>query len=220
MAKDRRGGVIPHAAEFIARGGYVTKSLLDTVDKQLKKKVKDWLFLPKRESAEVVYLTPAQGGVGILPIKETLDISTVLQAFRMLGAKDPFVSNVAKTTLTTIVKRKMGRTPTEKETCDFLNGTSEEPFNRQAGDIRSLWTRTRTATKELAKKNNMRWTWNATRKNYEIAVPITNQQPEIVKIHPLASGHLAGLLKWAARQFYLDWLLKKPDQGKVHEVAS
>ena len=66
----------------------------------------------------------------------------------------------------------------------------------------------------------MHWTWNATRKNYEIAIPASNQQPDIIKIHPLASGQLAGLLKRAARQSYLDRLLKKPDQGKVHEVAS
>ena len=50
--------------EFIARGGFVFKTLLYPIDKLTKKLAKRWLHLPQRASAEVVYLLPSQGGAG------------------------------------------------------------------------------------------------------------------------------------------------------------
>ena len=157
--------------DFIARGGYITKTSLTNTDKLLKKHCKEWMNLPKRASAEMVYLAPAQGGAGILPTKDTTNVAAIIQAYRMIAAKDPFVSQVALVTLAQVVRRKIGMMPSEDDVCSFLNGEKEGLFQRQSGDIRSLWTRARTSTTELAKVNKMKWQWNSTRKEYEIVIP-------------------------------------------------
>ena len=63
--------------EFIARGGFVFKTLLYPVDKLIKKLAKRWFHLPQRASAEVVFLLPSQGGVGLLPLVDGINIATV-----------------------------------------------------------------------------------------------------------------------------------------------
>ena len=207
--------------DFIARGGFVFKTLLYPVDKSIKRLAKKWLHLPQRASPEVVFLNPSQGGAGLLPLVDSNNIATLTQAYRMLTCKDRFVSKIAWSCLNTVVRRKVGRSPTFTPTdvADYLNGKSTGIFDRDGGDIRSLWTRTRKATVEMCKHTTVRWTWNA-RGGMEIHVATPGQQPDVVKVHPVARQHLVGVLRKAVRASYLKRLLDKPDQGKVFDASS
>ena len=137
----------------------------------------------------------------------------------MIAAKDRFVSQVAITALTVVVDRKLKKHPSENAICDFLNSKKDGQFARQRGDICSVWTRARTSTVELHNTAKMEWQWNATRRQFEINVPATEQQPNIVRVHPVAASHLPGILKGAVRNFYLEGLKNKPDQGKVFDIS-
>ena len=91
------------------------------IDKLTKKLAKRWLHLPQRASAEVVYLLPSQGGAGLLPLTDGIDIATVTQAYRMLTCNDRFVQKVAWSCLRTVARRKTGiSNPSEKELADYL----------------------------------------------------------------------------------------------------
>lgn len=206
--------------DFILRGGDVVKKLLYSTERMLKKLTKRWLNIPQRGSPEVTYLLPSQGGAGILPLTESVNIATVTQGFRMLTCRDRFVGRVAWASLQTVVGRKMGGTPTREQIVDYLNGSTEGRLARDGGDIQSLWTRVRKTTRELGKSTNIRWAWNSTLREIEIVVPEPARQPDIVRVHSLAKRHLQGLLRKAVRSAHLHRLIAKPDQGKVLEVTS
>ena len=141
--------------EFIARGRFVFKTLLYPIDKLTKKLAKRWLHLPQRASAEVIYLLPSQGGAGLLPLVDGVNNATVTQAYRMLTCNDGFVRQVAWSCLKTVARRKTGiKNPTERELADYLNSNHAGVPEREGGDIRSIWTRTRKATTELRKHSN------------------------------------------------------------------
>ena len=169
--------------DFIARGGFVYKTLLYPVDKSVKRLVKKWLHLPQRASAEVVFLLPSQGGAGLLPLVDGINIATIAQAYRMLTYKDRFVSEAAGSCLQTVVRKKIGRQASFNEIAEYLNGANTELFERNGeGDVRSLWTRARKATMEVRKHTNVRWIWNQTRNEMEIVVPAPGQQTDLARI--------------------------------------
>ena len=168
--------------DFIARGGFVYKTLLYPVDKSVKRLVKKWLHLPPWAGAEGVFLLPSQGGAGLLPLVDGINIATITQAYRMLTCKDRFVSEEAGSCLQTVVHKKIGRQASFSEIAEYLNGANTELFERDGGDIRSLWTRARKATMEVRKHTNVRWIWNQTRNEMEIVVPAPGQQPDLARI--------------------------------------
>ena len=139
----------------------------------------------------------------------------------MLTCNDGFVQQVAWSCLRTVARRKTGiKNPTERELADYLNSNQTGVPEREGGDIRSIWTRTRKATTELRKHSNVRWHWNDTRKEMEIIIPSPGQEPELARIHPVARSHLVGHLRRATRNAYLKTLLDKPDQGKVFDATA
>ena len=151
---------------------------------------------------------------------ETLDIAMVVQSYRMLTSKDKFVAQVAKHALTAVVKRKTRHLPSENEICNYINGASDGDLANPSGDIRSLWSRTRSATVTLKKSINLSWSFNTTRKQFEISIPMPQQQPEVTIVHPVARHHLLGVLRKAARVNIMARLQRKPNQGKVFEVSA
>ena len=120
----------------------------------------------------------------------------------------------------TVARRKTGiKNPTERELADYLNSNHAGVPEREGGDIRSIWTRTRKATTELRKHSNVCWHWNDTRKEMEIIIP-SHGQPDVARIHPVARSHLVGHLRRSVRNVYLKKLIDKPDQGKVFEASA
>ena len=174
--------------EFILRGGYLQKGVFQPLDQLLKKSAKKWFYLPRRASAEVVYLLPSQGGAGLIPIQIGADIATINQAYRMLTCQNKFVMEVAWSCLEKVVRRKVGRLTTKMDCASYLNGASAGEFSRDGGDIRSIWSRARRATLELAKNTNISWTWNETRKEIEICVPAPKRTwSEYIHLHVITS---------------------------------
>ena len=139
----------------------------------------------------------------------------------MLTCKDRFVQKVAWSCLRTVARRKTGKpNPSENELADYLNSNPSGAPEREGGDIRSIWTRTRKATTKLRKHTNVRWYWNETRREMEITIPAPGQEPDLARIHPVARNHLVGHLRRSMRSIYLKKLTDKPDQGKVYEATA
>ena len=211
---------ISRRLDLILRGGYVYKTLLRPVDKIIKRLVKKWLNLPQRASAEVVFLLPSQGGAGILPLVDGINIATIAQAYRMLTSEDRFVSSVALRCLKQVVDRKIGRVAAFSELADYLNGSCVDSFEREGGDIRSLWTRARRATLDFCKHFNVSWKCNRSREEMELEIQLLGQQPDMVRIHPLGRNSVVSCLERSVRAAYFRRLVNKPDQGKVYEASS
>ena len=75
------------------------KKPLKEADKAIKKMAKNWMSLPQRASAEVVFLPPNRGGGGLLPLADMVDLLTIAHAFKILTCKDATVSESAMSSL-------------------------------------------------------------------------------------------------------------------------
>ena len=148
--------------DFILRAAAVEKAPLAEADKEVKRLVKAWLNLPQRASAEVVHLLPSQGGAGLISFRDQYNILAVVHGFRLLTCPDQNVKAAAWYGLRQVVRRKLGRQPTSPELADYLSGSTEGPFKRDGGDIASLWSRVRKATREIAKASRVEWFWSET----------------------------------------------------------
>lgn len=63
-------------------------------DKKLKRISKKWMNLPRRVSAELVFLRPYIKGGGLLPLADIANILTIVHAFKLLSCKNTSVANV------------------------------------------------------------------------------------------------------------------------------
>lgn len=200
--------------DFAFRGADIEIKPLNELDRHIKRIAKRWLFLPNRASNEPVYMQPSQGGTGMLPLRETRYILSVVQGYRMLTCPDPVVHQIAWNSLRAVVEKKVRRQPSEDDLVGYLNGEG-----RSEGGPRSFWARVRKSTKELRKKTGIGWHWSATHSELQILVPHPNEEPDVARVHPAARRVLCQQLRVAARNSHIRTLLAKRDQGKVHEVA-
>lgn len=202
--------------DFILRGANVAMEPLRTLDRQLKKLTKRWLHLPQRASAEPVFIAPAHGGAGLLPISDNRYIMSVVQGYRLLTCPDSQVQKIAWWSLRKVASRKIGRQASNEDLAEYLNGISEG----DGGDISCIWSRVRRSTKELKKTTRIDWWWNTTLKELQLLVPKPGGEPDVTRVHPAARRHLCYLLRTAVRAAYLRRLTEKPDQGKVYDVST
>ncbi|UYV72466.1 hypothetical protein LAZ67_9003254 [Cordylochernes scorpioides] len=132
---------------------------------------KKWLNLLKRASNEVLYIPPSQGGAGLLPFRDRAELSKIAQAFKMLTSKDTNTENLAKIFLKRTVNRKLGRSASGEDMADYLSGRLDQGFDRDGGDVASLWSEARNATRRLRSTLRARWTWDPDRdqgKTFEV----------------------------------------------------
>lgn len=202
--------------DFIMRGADVAMQPIRDLDRHVKKLAKGWLHLPQRASAEPVFLSPSQGGAGLLPVSDNRYVMSVVQGYRLLTCPDPLVQRVAWWSLRRVASRKIGRTASNEDLAEYLNGLSEG----DGGDIACIWSRVRKSTRELKKTTRVDWWWNETLKELQVLVPKPGGEPDLARVHPAARRHLCNLLRTAVRSAYLRRLLAKPDQGKVFEVST
>lgn len=200
--------------DFILRGGDVKLTPLNMLDRKIKKYAKKWLHLPNRASNEPVYMLPSQGGAGLLPLRDSRYILAAVQGYRLLTSIDPMVRRIARDSLRATVKSKVGHTPSDEELVLYLNGETAGE-----GGPKSFWARVRRSSTELNKSVNARWFWSETLHEIQLLIPKPGEQPDLSRVHPAARQHVCHLLRTAVRDNYVRRLLKKPDQGKVHEVA-
>lgn len=205
--------------DFIMRGARVAKTPLKKLDGDLKRRVKGWLYLPQRASAEVVYLGVAEGGAGMFPLADLVDISSVVHAFRMITCADPVVKDLARATLFHVTKKRLGRPVSPDEVADYLSGRVDGDFARDGGDIGSLWTDARNAAGRLQKKIGVHWKFDELRGEFQVCIPMPGSRMDPVAVPEDARKHLFMRLKKAIRMNLRRSLLRKPDQGKVIDVA-
>ncbi|EEZ99158.1 Uncharacterized protein T26G10.4-like Protein [Tribolium castaneum] len=125
---------------FLLRGTTIQKKKTNRLDSRIKAYAKKWLFLPERASPELVYLPCSKGGAGLLPVADS-----IIQAVRMLTATDTQVNAIAVTQMEATIKRRIGRTPSNEDSCEYLVG----------GRVRSGWGR-HSLTVDAGKKRNQK----------------------------------------------------------------
>ena len=206
--------------DFILRGADVAVKPLKSIDKKMKKFVKNWLNLPQRASAEVVYISSPLGGAGILPFSDMRNVCALTHGYRLLTCPDDVVRETAWDTLKTAVRLKIRREPNMDDIAYYLNGSTDGDMANTNVDVPSLWSRVRICTRALRRTVDVLWWWCATRNEMQIIVPRPGKQPDQARAHPAARRQVCNLVKTALRDAYLQRLLKKPDQGKVYSVIS
>ncbi|XP_047104438.1 uncharacterized protein T26G10.4-like [Schistocerca piceifrons] len=137
--------------DFVMRGGAVREGPVSALDKAVKAAVKSWLSLLQLASTEQLYLALGEGGCGVMPLTDAADISTIVHGFRMLHCDDATVRDIAR--------RRLGRKPSRADLATYLSGSVECDLARDGGDIQSLWTRVRNATRRIAPRG-VTWCWS------------------------------------------------------------
>ncbi|CAB3233767.1 unnamed protein product [Arctia plantaginis] len=87
--------------DFIMQGATMEKEYLTAVYKTIRRLAMEWLYLPQRASAELVYLPPSQGGGGLLPLVDLHDVLTVAHSYRLLNSREPAVRLLTQALLKT-----------------------------------------------------------------------------------------------------------------------
>merc|ERR1711911_283554 len=139
----------------------------------------------KAPIAEADHLLPSQGGAGLISFRDQYNILAVVHGFRLLTCPDQNVKAAAWYGLRQVVRRKLGRQPTSPELADYLSGSTEGPFKRDGGDIASLWSRVRKATREIAKASRVEWFWSETLKEVQLLISRAGE-PEVARVPPAA----------------------------------
>ncbi|XP_067132582.1 uncharacterized protein [Centruroides vittatus] len=188
--------------------GTTPKKAMDKLDKSIKTKVKRWLNLPNRASNEVLYMANSQGGANLLPCSTLADVAQVCHAVRIFNSRDNKVRETAINALTTVVKKRIGRTPTPEDCCTYLNGSTEHEFGGSSKDIRSAWTRLRAASRRL-------WKWMPVQWHPGEDGPILLHQGNLIN-----KNACSRLLNTLIRHKHLQSLLRKPDQGKAFNITA
>ncbi|XP_026465938.1 uncharacterized protein LOC113369394 [Ctenocephalides felis] len=189
--------IVPQV-EFHLKNGNVAKKILHRFDKQVKRSVKKWAHLPQRASAEVLYLSYKEGGFNILPAAVLADIGQVVHAHRLLTSKDRATAELSRATLADVVRKRVGHEPNTEEIVGFIKFGTSGDLGKPANDITTTWSRLRTAVRRLKPKINLQLGLD------ELTVDNA----------PVSRENAESSLRAAARRFYKERLLRKPDQEK------
>ena len=195
---------------FHLTNGVVSKTELKELDKEVRRKGKKWMNLPQRASAELVYLNPKQGGLGLLPLADLHEIAQMSAALRLLHCRDNAISTLANKVIIEVAAKRAQRPVTMREVSEYLNGSLEPPFDTPANDASSRWTRLRMAMRTArAKGLDVKW---CTTDEGSLTLKHRNRV-----VRPLAALRY---LAYETRLRYLQSLTSKKDQGKVFEVSA
>jgi len=206
--------------DFILRGGRVAKAPLMRLDALVKRLVKGWLYLPERASAEVVWMDRLEGGAGLLPLADQVDVASIVHVFRLIACRDPVVRSVAEGVLAEVVRRRLGRQPTKVDVATYLSGSLDGEFGRDGGDIASIWTAARNACRRLSARIGVRWRWSEDLREFQVEIPQVAAAGAPVRVPENARHIVQGRLRDALRAGYRAKLQRKPDQGKVMEATA
>ncbi|KAG5894763.1 hypothetical protein JTB14_032651 [Gonioctena quinquepunctata] len=99
----------------------------------------------------------------------------------------------------------------------YLSGDLTEEFGRDGGDISSLWSRARNATRRLSKRLDMEWL--AFDDTLSIQLGRENSPGSFTKAPPTRQ-HLKWRLKNASRNLHAAPLSRNPDQEKTLKCFS
>ena len=209
MLRAIRGHILPRV-EFLFRNLAVQKADVKRLDKELKATVKSIMNLPQRADANLVHVSVRQGGAGILSCADVVDLDHVTYAVKILGSRDPFVKEVALSSLADTVRTKSGVDPTDEACLEFLNG--ELPFRPGVPGLRTTWSAVRQAVLRLKPKIFLHFS----RCQATGALKISMGEPEHrVIVTDRSKKFLFRELRAAFSRHYLSKIAIKPDQGKT-----
>uniref|UniRef100_A0ABD2XIY5 Reverse transcriptase domain-containing protein n=2 Tax=Trichogramma kaykai TaxID=54128 RepID=A0ABD2XIY5_9HYME len=183
--------------DFIMQGGKVEKGYLSEADKILKRLARQWLSLPQRASAELIFLPPSQGGGGLIPLADLYDVFTVAHAYRILYCADAAVSNLAKMLLGKTVTERTQRQATNTDMAAYL---SSDPGMPRLGRLR--------------KKLGLKWRWCSDQETFHLDCG----EGTAFSVSPGQKYQAAAMLRKCLVEHYAGSLLAKKDQGKSFEV--
>lgn len=197
--------------------GAIYRKYLEKLDTFIRKIVKKWLYLPTRAATEIVKISPKNGGAGILPFHDLLDVQRITTALKVLNSNDPSVRATALYQLKDITKRWTGKTNDINVVLRFLNGDTTGEFCGASGPSNE-WTFTRKASRSLSKKlDSFQWQFSAARNEFAICATVDN---ETIIAPERAAGLTHHLLRILIQQQALLDIKNKPDQGKVLKLTS
>jgi hypothetical protein len=142
--------------DFCLRGSRVVKRPLAKLDRALKRTAKCWMSLLQRASAEFVILPLRVGGDGLLPLADLTDVLTIAHAYRILSSEDVSVRELAWSTLSRTISRSLWRDAQPQHLAAYLSGEMEGEFTPLANDSESLWSRARSAAREMPNRVGVR----------------------------------------------------------------
>ncbi len=181
----------------------VTRLSLSNYRKKLIEVLRSICNLPKRATQYYFFADRAVGGLGLQDPFEERHIQSVVHTVKILSVSDPFVSNVSKAQLSSVVSRCFGREASNEEIDEFLSGSLNGDLNNHSScnNSQTLWSRCRISARALKIKVK-----SAT-ENITISVDdfksSSNQKGVASYLHRFALKNNA------------DKLMSLPDQGKV-----
>lgn len=69
-----------------------------------------------------MYLGLSERGASFLFVADLIDVLSVVHAFRLITSTDAVIRDLARASLVSIVKRKIGRPPSDCDVADYLSG--------------------------------------------------------------------------------------------------
>jgi hypothetical protein len=132
----------------------VTRKALEKYRKKLIEVLRAICNLPKRATQHYFFADRAVGGLGLQDPYDERHIQTVVHAVKILSVTDPFVSNVAKAELKSVVSRCLKHEARNDEIDEFLSGNLDGNFSNHmsCGNGQTLWSRCRIAARALKVK--------------------------------------------------------------------
>ncbi|XP_074988588.1 uncharacterized protein LOC142073232 [Caretta caretta] len=147
------------------------------------------------------------------------DVVVINHAFHLLTCPDATIRNIMANALRDMIKKQIGRAPSNQDIATFLSGSLDGEFGRDGGDIASLWSRARNAMHRLGKHIGCRWKWCEEHQELGILAPqIRSNDYTIVTLS--TRGILERTLKATIHSLYVETLKRKPHQGKAFELTS
>ena len=197
--------ILPRVS-FHLKNGVVQKGPLNLIDKDIKHIGKKCLNLPQRASVEPLYLGYKRGGLNLLPLSVVADISQIVHGLGLL--QSAHLGQLSMAFLKSVVKKRIRRLPEPQDLANYLCGSMEGAFANESTDISNIWTRLRSAMRRLRSKINVSW------------VNVDDQMTLCLNGSVLQRGVAGYALRNSIREYYLQKLVAKPDQGKVYEITS
>lgn len=193
---------------FAMRTTSISKTAINELEKETTRNLKKWGNLPKQASTEVLYIGNRFGGFNSFPMTHLYNICSVIQAAKMLQSTDNDLRYLAEKLVSKIARKdKSPDIWSPGIVCDFLNGLYGRNIAFDGGDIASIWSRARTATRKLCRIIDIKWISTTDGIRLTVNANILHHKMEFA-------------LRSAVRKYLLDKLIAKPDQGKVYEATS
>ncbi|XP_026476641.1 uncharacterized protein LOC113382511 [Ctenocephalides felis] len=203
MAEDRRSQYLHHAAGGISSKEWKRGQENPAQIRQTGEEKRQEMGAPAAESQRRGPISELQRGrIHILPAAVLADIGQVVHAHRLLTSKDRATSELSRATLADVVRKRVGHEPNTEEIVGFINFGRSGDLDKPANDITTTWSRLRTAVRRLKPKINLQLGLD------ELTVDNA----------PVSRENAESSLRAAARRFYKERLLRKPDQGKARRL--